>query len=120
MSPDQLRARALSDWRGLSEKPLTRDTARHVAEPLATLMASLGLGERLREQEVKSAWQGLVGDFIAGQSSPAALRAGVLIVQVLQPSMLYELDRVWKAQLLAKLKGRFGARTIRDIKFRIG
>ena len=120
MSPDHLRARVLGEWRGLSEKPLTRDTARHVAEPLAKLMASLGLGERLREEEVKSAWHGLVGEFIAGQSTPAALRAGVLIVRVLQPSMLYELDRVWKGQLLEKLKQRFGPRTIREIKFRIG
>ena len=120
MHPDQLRARVLSEWRGLSEKPLSRDTARHVAEPMAKLMASLGLAERLHEEEVKSAWQGLVGEFIAGQSTPAVLRAGVLIVRVLQPSMLYELDRVWKGQLLEKLKRRFGARTIREIKFRIG
>jgi hypothetical protein len=34
--------------------------------------------------------------------------------------MLYELDRVWKPELLAKLKRRFGGRTIRELKFRIG
>lgn len=118
--PDKLRARVLAEWRGTPEKPLVRDTARHVAEPLAKLMASLGLAERLREEEVKGAWRELVGDFIAGQSAPASLRAGVLVVRVLQPSMLYELDRMWKPQLLEKLKGRFGARAIREMKFRIG
>ena len=120
MKPETLRARVLSEWRGTREKPLERDTARHVADPLAKLMTSLGLAERLREEEVKGAWRDLVGDFIAGQSAPATLRAGVLVVRVLQPSMLYELDRVWKPQLLRKLKERFGARAIREMKFRIG
>jgi len=32
----------------------------------------------------------------------------------------YELDRVWKPQILARLKQRFGNATIREIKFRIG
>lgn len=120
MTQDQLRTRVLAEWRGMREQPLVRDTARHVAEPLSKVMASLGLGERLREEEVKAAWRDLVGDFIAGQSAPATLRGGVLVVRVLQPSMLYELDRVWKPQLLDKLRQRFGVRTIREMKFRIG
>lgn len=120
MRPEQLRARVLGEWRGLPEKPSSRDTARLVAEPLSKVMAALGLGERLREEEVKSAWRELVGEFIASQSAPATLRAGLLVVRVLQPSMAYELDRVWKPELLAKLKRRFGGRTIREIKFRIG
>jgi|SRR5688572_27137760 len=120
MRPEQLRARVLSEWRGLPEKSALRETARPVAEPLANVMAALGLSERLREEEVRGAWRELVGDFIAGQSAPATLRAGLLIVRVLQPSMLYELDRVWKPELLARLKRRFGGRTIRELKFRIG
>ena len=120
MSPEQIHARVLAEWRGLPETPFPRDTARPVSEPLAKLMAKLGLGDRLREEEVKKAWREIAGEFIAGQSSPDALRAGVLTVRVAQSSMLYELDRVWKAQLLEKLKRRFGARTVREIKFRIG
>lgn len=83
-------------------------------------MKALGLGDRLREEAVKKAWREIAGEFIAAQSTPDALRAGVLIVRVAQSPMLYELDRVWKAELLAKLKQRFGARTVREIKFRIG
>ena len=120
MSPEKLRARALAEWRGMSEFPFPRDTARLVSEPLGKLMASLGLGDRLREEEVKKAWSEIAGDFIASQSTPDALRAGVLIVRVAQSPMLYELDRVWKKELLDKLKKRFGARTVREIKFRIG
>ena len=120
MTPEKLRARALAEWRGMPEISFPRDTARLLGEPLAKVMKALGLGDRLREEEVKSAWREIAGDFIAGQSSPDALRAGVLIVRVAQSPMLYELDRVWKAELLAKLKKRFGARTVREIKFRIG
>lgn len=120
MRPEQLRARVLSEWRGLPEKAAFRDTARPVGEPLSKVMAALGLGERLHEEEVKRAWRELVGDFIASQSAPATLRGGLLIVRVLQPSMLYELDRVWKPELLAKLRRRFGGKTIRELKFRIG
>jgi predicted nucleic acid-binding Zn ribbon protein len=120
MTPEKLRHRVLAEWRGMPEIPFPRDTAKLVAEPLAKVMKALGLGDRLREEEVKKAWREIAGDFIAGQSSPDALRAGVLLVRVAQPSMLYELDRVWKPQLLKKLKDRFGTRTVREIKFRIG
>jgi predicted nucleic acid-binding Zn ribbon protein len=115
-----LRARVIAEWRGLPEGVFTRDTAKPVSEPLGRLMQSLGLGDRLKEEEVKRAWKEIVGEFLAGHSTPAALQNGVLIVRVLQPTLHYELDRVWKPQLIQKLKQRFGARTVRDIKFRIG
>jgi predicted nucleic acid-binding Zn ribbon protein len=83
-------------------------------------MSALGLGDRLREDEVRRAWREIVGDFLATHSTPAALREGTLIVRVLQPTLLYELDRVWKPQLIQKLRQRFGARNVRDVKFRIG
>ena len=43
-----------------------------------------------------------------------------LTVRVLQPTVHFELDRFWKPKILAKLKERFGSRTVRDVKFRIG
>jgi hypothetical protein len=39
---------------------------------------------------------------------------------VLQPSLHFELERVWKREIVDKLKKRFGARVVRDVKFRIG
>jgi hypothetical protein len=49
------------------------------------------------------------------------LRAdGVLYVRVLQPALHYELDQISKPIILRKLKQRFGSRTIREIKFRVG
>jgi hypothetical protein len=43
----------------------------------------------------------------------------VLSIQVLQPSVRYELERNWKNEILAKLQARFGKKAIREIKFRI-
>jgi predicted nucleic acid-binding Zn ribbon protein len=108
------------EWRGLPEIPFTKDTAKPISESLGKLMSSLGLGERLRENEVRRAWKDVVGDFLATHSEPQALRNGVLIVRVLQSTVYFELERMWKREILAKLKQRFGARTVRDIKFRIG
>ena len=83
-------------------------------------MQKLGLKERLQETEVIEAWAKIVGDFIAAHSAPMALREGVLYVRVLQPALHYELEQVSKADILRKLKQRFGAKTIREIRFRLG
>jgi predicted nucleic acid-binding Zn ribbon protein len=61
-----------------------------------------------------------VGPFVAKHSAPHRLDNGVLTVRVLQPTVHYELDRVFKPKLLEKLKARFGASKIRELKFRLG
>ena len=66
------------------------------------------------------AWPKIVGEFIAVHSAPVALREGVLYVRVLQPALHYELEQVSKIEILRKLKQRFGGKTIRDIRFRVG
>ena len=120
MSPEQLRARTLAEWRGLPELAFPRHTAQPIGEAVGKLMSTLGLNERLREQEVLQAWRETVGDFVAQHSSPQRLKDGVLIVHVLQPTVHFELERMWKREIRDKLKKRFGARVVRDIRFRLG
>ena len=120
VKPEYIRARALAEWRGLPETPFPRDTAKPITDPLAKVMKALGLADRLREDEVLKAWQETVGDFVAKHSSPQRLQDGVLYVHVLQPTLHCELERVWKREILAKFKNRFGARVVRDVKFRLG
>ena len=84
------------------------------------MMQRLGLRERLHEVEVLEAWHQIVGEFIAAHSAPMTLREGILYVRVLQPALHYELEQVSKIDILRKLKQRFGPRTIRDIRFRVG
>jgi len=116
----RIRARVIQEWRGLPEPPPRPDRTVSVAAALGKVMQSLGLGERFRQEEMIAAWQEIVGEFIASHAQPVSLQKGVLIVQVLQSTMHYELDRVWKRTILAKLKERFGPRSVREIKFRIG
>lgn len=115
-----LRAIAMSEWRGLPEKKTRRDRFHATGELLPKLMQRLGLRERLHETEVIDAWAKIVGDFIAAHSAPVALREGILYVRVLQPALHYELEQVSKIDILRRLKQRFGTKTIRDIRFRVG
>jgi predicted nucleic acid-binding Zn ribbon protein len=119
MNPS-LRAAVLAEWRGLSEKKMRSDRWRAPADVLPKLMQRLGLRERLHETEVIDAWSKIVGEFIAAHSAPVALRDGILYVRVLQPALHYELEQVSKIEILRKLKKRFGGKTIRDIRFRVG
>jgi Dna[CI] antecedent DciA-like protein len=73
-----------------------------------------------RDQIARELRPKIVGDFIAAHSTPVALREGVLYVRVLQPALHYELEQISKIEILRKLKQRFGAKTIRDIRFRVG
>jgi predicted nucleic acid-binding Zn ribbon protein len=119
MSPS-LRAAVIAEWRGLPEKRLRPDRWQAPAEVLPKLMQRLGLRERLHETEVIDAWSKIVGDFIAAHSAPVALREGILYVRVLQPALHYELEQISKPEILRKLKQRFGGKTIRDVRFRVG
>jgi predicted nucleic acid-binding Zn ribbon protein len=119
MSPS-LRRAVIAEWRGLPNDLPRPDRARSTGELIPKVMQKLGLGERLQETEILRAWAAIVGEFNATHSSPIALREGTLYVQVLQPALHYELDRINKPQILRKLKQRFGGKAIRDLRFRLG
>ena len=115
-----LRSTVLAEWRGLPEKKLPPDRWQAPGDLLPKLLQQLGLRERLHETEVMQAWTEVVGDFIAAHSAPVSLREGVLFVRVLQPALHYQFETISKPEILRKLKQRFGARTIRQIRFRLG
>jgi predicted nucleic acid-binding Zn ribbon protein len=115
-----LRAAVIAEWRGLPERKLQADRWQSPSQLMPRLMQRLGLRERLRETEVMDAWSKIVGDFIAAHSAPVALREGILYVRVLQPALHYELEQISKSEILRKLKQRFGGKTIRDVRFRVG
>src|SRR3954465_5141046 len=118
--PSPLRDRVIAEWRGLPEPKQRPDRWKAAAELLPALMQKLGLRERLHENEVAEAWASIVGDFIATHSAPVSLREGILYVRVLQPALHYELEQISKAEILRKLKQRFGARAIRYVRFLVG
>jgi len=115
-----LRAKVIAEWRGLPDKMPRPDRWQTATDLLPKLMQRLGLKERLHEAEVLEAWNAMVGDFIAAHSCPTNLREGVLYVRVLQPALHYQFETISKAEILRRLKQRFGGKTIREIKFRVG
>ena len=115
MTPS-FRKRILQEWRGLPGEPRP-DRDASVGEVLGKLLPKLGLDTRIKEQDIQLAWLGIVGDFIAKHSQPDRLVAGTLMIRVIQPSVRYELDRVWKPEIIRKLRETFGQKVIRDIKF---
>ncbi|MBV8141442.1 MAG: DUF721 domain-containing protein [Verrucomicrobia bacterium] len=115
-----LRQRVIEEWRGLPESGEKMDRTLSIREVLVQLAPKLGLEGRLREEEIISAWAEIVGEFFARHSRPARLHQGLLVVNVLQPTVLYELDRKWKSLILARLKKRFGGKLIKELRFRVG
>lgn len=115
-----LRAAVIAEWRGLPARKERPDRWQSPGDLLPKLMQQLGLSERLREKEVAEAWKNIVGEFIADNSAPVSLREGVLIVRVLQPALHYQFETISKAEILRKLKKRFGSRIIQNIRFRVG
>lgn len=117
MTP-RVRRQVMKEWRGFfSSRKGDRCVA--VADVLGKLMPRLGLKDRLQEAEVLAAWRSIVGDFLAQHSRPVRLQEGVLHVEVLQPSVRYELERTCKPEILRKLKEKFGVRRVKDVKFRL-
>jgi len=106
----------LQEWRGLPGDPRP-DRASPIGEVLGKLLPKLGIATRIQEADILAAWSGIVGEFIAQHSQPERLVAGTLQVRVIQSSVRYELDRVWKPEIIRKLRERFGEKTIRQIKF---
>lgn len=115
-----MRAAVIAEWRGLPEAKARPDRWHVPADLLPKLMQQLGLSERLHETEVIEAWKQIVGEFIAAHSAPISLREGVLFVRVLQPVLHYQFETISKAEILRKLKRRFGAKTVRALRFRVG
>ena len=115
-----MRERVIAEWRGLAQPKTRPDRVKAAADLLPALMQKLGLRERLHESDVMQAWADIVGDFIAAHSAPVALRDGTLYVRVLQPALHYELEQISKTEILRKLRKRFGTKTIRSVRFRVG
>jgi len=115
-----LRKRVIEEWRGLPEPDDQADRTVSMRAILGELATKLKCESLLREEEITGAWREIVGDFFARHSHPFKLDQGTLIVNVLQPTLLYELERNSKSIILAKLKKRFGSRTIKELRFRFG
>ena len=113
---ERLRRQVIEEWRLLPEPrdPLARCVK--ASDAMGGVLQRLQFAEEI--SRVTSAWKELVGDYLAENSQPVSLKDGTLLVQVVQPTLRYELDRSLKPQLLQRLREAFGGKTIKEIRFR--
>ncbi|MEM8953175.1 MAG: DUF721 domain-containing protein [Verrucomicrobiota bacterium] len=111
------RAAVLTEWRGTAEAPSATKNVRGMQELVPEIIDALGLQERYETAEMEVVWRELVGEFNAGLSRPVRIERRVLIIQIVQATALYHIERTLKPELLKKIQARFGEERIRDIRF---
>ena len=116
---ERYKRRILQEWRILPPVRQERE-AKELAVEVGQVLKGFGLDEKFTENEVRNAWKGIVGEFISQHTRPHSLIGRVLEVRVLQPSILYTLEREMKPRILSKLQAEFGRKAIKEVKFRIG
>lgn len=115
----RFREQVLREWRGIDE-PLDLDSGIHSpAESLAVILRRFGIQDGLDEEQVKSAWRELAGEFIASHSQPDSVKNGQLVLRVTQPAMRFHLEQM-KPMLLERLRELLGPDKIRTIRFMLG
>src|SRR3989338_5591396 len=86
---------------------------------LKSALAKIAKREPFREDLVKAVWGKAVGAKAARHSSPASFKRARLVVNVDGSSWLYELT-LKKKEIIRKLGGKFGGKSLKEIQFRVG
>ena len=88
-----------------------------VGEALGDLIDNLGIGKKLREQDVFVLWGEAVGDRIAEVATPTHMLKGTLFVSVKTGVWRNELS-MRKQEIIKRLNEILSQEIVRDIKFR--
>lgn len=117
--PEGPREKILREWRGCEEVMSPNEGVHLPGSFMTAIMKYVGVEDGLQEQQVKSAWKELAGDFIAGHTEPISVKNGHLVLRVTQPAMRFHLDQM-KPMLLSRIQEQLGHQQIRSIKFNMG
>ncbi|MBU4316936.1 MAG: DUF721 domain-containing protein [Proteobacteria bacterium] len=82
------------------------------------------LGEFAQKYEpgilrISEAWEGIVGESLAQNAIPSAMKGKILIVNVASSIWIQELHFL-KNDLIMKINRKLGAETVTEMKFKIG
>jgi len=115
----RIREEILREWRGC-DKAIDSNAGITLAEKwIRSVMKSIGAGDGLDEELVRSTWKELAGDFIASHTEPQSVRNGYLVLRVTQPAMRFHLEQM-KPMLLNRIRQQLGEQRIKTIKFTLG
>jgi predicted nucleic acid-binding Zn ribbon protein len=115
----RIRTRILSEWRGCDEALDLQSRVNRAGAFIDAVLKTAGLAEGIQEQELKTAWREIAGEFIARNTEPASVKNGVLVLHVTQPAMRFQLEQM-KPMLLGRIRENQGTARIKSIKFTIG
>jgi predicted nucleic acid-binding Zn ribbon protein len=93
---------------------MSRTTA--LGDALDSLIESLGIRKKLREQEVFALWADVVGERIAKVAKPMRIVQGTLVVSVKTGPWRNELT-MRRREIVDRLNESLGEELVRDIKF---
>ena len=114
-----LKNKLLEEWRGL---PVPRKTkpVKSLSNELGSALNLLGVGSSITESDIMSAWHEMMPKVISENTRPTAFRNGYIEISVLQPSILYTLDRQMKMDIIKKFQSVFGKTNLKGVNFRLG
>ena len=102
-----LKNKLLEEWRGL---PLPKKTkpVKSLSNELGSALKLLGVGSSITESDIMIAWNEMMPKVISENTRPTAFHNGYIEISVLQPSILYTLDRQMKMDIIKKFQSVFG------------
>ena len=89
-----------------------------VGSVLFKTLKKYGLFDKIKEQELFSGWESVVGERVAAHAKPTFFKFGKLFVSVDNPTWLSEL-RFLKEKLKKQINGQLGADKVKDIIFKV-
>lgn len=117
--PGGIREQILREWRGCDEATDLNAGIHSPQEFIKTILRATGAEDGLHEDQVRSTWKQLAGDFIAQHSEPVSVKNGQLVLRVTQPAMRFHLEQM-KPMLLKRIQEQLGAQQIKSIQFHHG
>jgi predicted nucleic acid-binding Zn ribbon protein len=114
-----IREEILREWRGCDEAVNSNAGITLAEKWIRNVMKSIGAGDGLDEELVRSTWKELAGDFIASHTEPQSVRNGHLVLRVTQPVMRFHLEQM-KPMLLTRIREQLGEQRIKSVKFTLG
>jgi hypothetical protein len=91
-----------------------------LSEVLSRLFTARGWGRRQDRLRLEQAWAEAIGTDGTRQTRVAALRRGVLEIEVGSAVLLQELTHYHKRKLLEQIRKRLPGVTVMDLRFRTG
>jgi predicted nucleic acid-binding Zn ribbon protein len=101
----------------VKRRPGGKKSPKELGIALRELTESLGISKTLRQYEVMTHWEAIVGEAVARVAQPVRLENGILFVHVASAPWRAELS-MRRMEILGKIRKHTGTTIVREIRFR--